>query len=121
MTDQTTLRLAREAIAITADNGGGTFEARTLIPLEPAFGFAVGVGGVVVSPMTADSLAWLASRVAGEYMTTYVGTWLDDEGRCHLDAVEYFAPDRRDAAIARGAECGQQAIFDFGAKEVIYL
>ena len=122
MTDRVLLRQAAEVIATTAMYGGGTFEGRTLLRFNPDSGFAVGIGGITIDARqaTVEAIAWLAPRVAGEYMTPYVGTWLQGDV-LHIDAVRYFGADRYLDAIAEGEAAGQQAIYDFTDRKEIYL
>lgn len=117
--------LAHEAanvLALTVENGGCTFEGKTLLVHTWDSGFAVGLGGVALpeAQATPEAIAWLARRVSGEFMTTYCGTWLKD-GIVHLDAVRYFAPENYLGALAAGEEAGQQAIYDFAARKDITL
>ena len=111
-----------EAMAYTVDRGGGTFHAETCIPFEPIAGYAVAVGGVILDPAITGSFrfrnAW--KHVASEFMTLFVGTWLDGDN-LYVDAVRYFGPEWRDEAIALGREHNQLAIYDFAAGESITL
>jgi hypothetical protein len=120
--DTITLRAANAVLAATAENGGATFEGRTLLPFTPADGFAVAVGGVryPAAQLDANTLGWLAKAVTSEYETTYAGTWVEGS-TAYVDAVRYFAADKRGDAKAAGRYYGQKAIFDFGAGESIYL
>lgn len=112
--DRTLQQQAANVMALTAENGGGTFEGKTLLPFTPDSGFAVGIGGVAIKAdcATVETVAILMRAVPGEYMTTYVGTWLQGDV-LHIDAVRYFGADRYLAAIAEGEAAGQQAIYDF--------
>jgi hypothetical protein len=118
--DMTLERQAASALAFTVEHGGGTFEAKTMLLQEWKSGFVVAIGGLTIAAKdaTAEALAWLGNRVGGEYMTTYIGTWLQDEV-LYIDAVVFVAD--RDRAIALGQEHGQQAIYDCTAQEVITL
>lgn len=118
--DTTLERLADEAIADLAEHGGGTYEGRTLLAFTPSSGYAVGVGGFAMKAecVTADVIAFALKAVAGEYETTYAGTWLND-GLVYFDAVLYFNHLEQKRAAAAAAYFGQQAYYDFAAKESI--
>ena len=116
--DITLKRQADRAIADLVEHGGGTYEPRTLLPFEPTDGYAVGVGGVTIpeAGCTSDVLAWAARAVAGEYITSYVGTWLND-GVVYIDAVRYVKDLNRAFVIGQGAS--QRAVYGFAEKEAI--
>ena len=111
---------ANAAIALTVENGGGTFHAASLIPFTPLRGFAVGVGGVILDPEKTDGLRLLRTveALADEFETLFVGTWLDGDD-LYVDAVRYFGPDHLTDAILLGRQCQQQTIYDFATDEVI--
>jgi hypothetical protein len=113
---------AQDALANTVSDGGGTFYADTLLPAGLRQGFAVGIGGAILDPrfVDADSLATTAKRVGQEFISTYVGTWLD-ENILYVDAVEVLAPDRLHDALALARDKGQKAIFDFSTGREITL
>lgn len=110
------------AVAITAEQGGGTFYAGTLQPFTPEDGYAVGIGGAAfpAEAFTAEVAAWLLAAVAAEYRTQFVGTWLH-EGKVYIDAVRYFLPDERVKAEVVAINAGQLAIFDFATKTEVTL
>jgi hypothetical protein len=120
--DKVLERSAREALALIANNGGGTFERDTLLPFTPKVGYAVGLGGVKLpaAVVEAETLTWISRVVAGEHGTSYWGAWVDGNV-IHFDAVQYFGPERRSAALLAGYQHDQQAIYDFAAGESIYL
>jgi len=120
--DTTTTQQATTIVADLANDGGGTYETATLIPFKPEVGFAVGIGGVryPASLFTPGVAAWLLRAVGQEYETSFVGTWLDNETVC-VDAVRYFAGSNRKDALLAGYQAGQDAIYDFGMSESIYL
>lgn len=120
--DRITTPLAQDVLARTVENGGDTFEARTLLPQTWAAGYAVALGGATIkaTEATPAAIAWIAKAVAGEFETTYAGTWLDGDRLC-IDAVRYFAPDNRERAIEAGRAAGQKAIYDFGTGGDIVL
>lgn len=103
-----------------AENGGGTFDAATLAPFSPADGYAVGmaIGTVAYQPIAAQ-LTDTMIRVAREWDASYVGAWIDDDGRAAIDPVIYVRD--RDRAIALGRANRQRAIWDFAAGAVIPL
>src|SRR6185503_5805813 len=111
--DTTTERLAEEAIRTIHKTGGVTLEGRTLLPQEWAKGYMVGIGGIALDVRDLDSavaLAWLARRVAGEYMTAYVGFWVENDV-LYVDGVTYVADLVSAEALARNH--GQKAIYDW--------
>lgn len=110
----------RDIVSATAANGGGTFEAGTLLPFEPTDGYAVAIASVArLSVHTpAAQLVDTARRVAQEYGSSFVGTWVH-EGYVYVDPVQYVRD--RERAIRIGREHGQQAIYSFGDQEVITL
>jgi hypothetical protein len=120
--DTITLRAANAVLAATVENGGATFDGRTLLPFTPSDGYAVAVGGTRYpeAGFDANVLSWMAKAVSSEYETTYAGTWVEGT-TVFIDAVKYFAADRRADALAAGRYYGQKAIFDFAAGESIYL
>lgn len=110
-----------QVIAYTAEHGGGTFEQGTFLPFEPKSGYAVAIGGARVSAEAdLQVVRMLLHVVPQEYEASFVGTWLEG-GTLFIDAVRYFAADRREAALLAGYQAGQQAIYDFAAGESIYL
>lgn len=118
--DRTTERPAQEIVSDLVTKGGGTYERSTLLPFEPADGYAVGIGGIKlpVAQVTADSVAWALRNVGSEFDTVLVGTW-ESGGYVHFDAVRYFAAHRKEAALTLGWQRGQQAIYDFGGKVAV--
>lgn len=109
-----------------AANGGGTYERETLVPFAPRDGFAVGIGGITMpfDGLTAEQAAWAIGKVAGEYSSRFVGTWLDN-GIVSFDAVIYFGLNgsTRDGALSdagrQAARYGQKAVYDFATGESI--
>lgn len=120
--DRTTERAAQRVLADLVQDGGGTYEAKTFLPFKPATGFAVGIGGLhlPVASVTAEVVVWASKAAAGEYETSFFGTWLKD-GAVYFDAVRYFAGDQRRDALLAGYQAGQEAIYDFGMADVITL
>lgn len=96
-----------------AESGGGTYEYGTLLPFRPKDGYAIGIGGAAVKADISDeSLALLLRGVAGEYITAYVGTWIDPwSGVLYIDAVEYTRDIERAYELARAN--GQLAFYGF--------
>jgi hypothetical protein len=120
--DRTLERQANIGLADLAQDGGGTYQAGTLLKVVWPVGYVVGIGGVALPAANVDAatFVWAARMAATEYNGSFVGTWLD-EGRVYFDAVEYFGADRREDAIQRGIALGQKAIYDFGAQADIIL
>ena len=107
-------------VAYTAQHGGGTFEAGTYLPFAPEYGFAVALGGVKMAAQdaTIEALARWLPRVANEWNTSFVGTWLRDN-ILHVDAVVYIRDLTFALQVAR--EHRQLAIYDFATKASITL
>lgn len=118
--DSTIANAAATVLTDLADKGGGTYEAKTLIPFRPESGYAVGVGGIHLPAhdTTVEAIEWALRAVAGEYSTSFVGTWLD-KGIVYFDAVMYFRDF--DSATLQGRLSGQQAIYDFANGEAVAL
>jgi len=118
--DQTFGQACADVLTDLAMNGGGTYEAKTLIPFTPCHGWAVGQAGIHLPArdVTVATIAWATKAVSSEYETSFVGTWLDG-GVVYFDAVHYVvAVDR---ATSLGIEYGQKAIFDFARQEAVTL
>lgn len=113
-----------KVLADLANDSGGTYQAGTFLPQTWDSGFAVATERGLSLPaewMTPSMLAWAIRQVSRENPgTSFVGTWLD-KGVVFVDAVVYYAADRREAAIAAGRAAGQVAIYDFGEKASIIL
>lgn len=120
--DHITRKAIDEVMADLANDGGGTYQAGTFLPFRPESGFAVAIGGVTLPAVacTEESLRWALWAVGSEFMTSFVGTWLN-EGTVYVDGVTYFNGSRRDDAIDAGREHGQLAIYDYATKEAISL
>ena len=117
--DRTLEAAAQQAMADLANSGGGTYEAGTFLPFKPENGYAVGIGGIAMKATNvqhADTMAWLMKNVAGEYMTAYVGTWLD-EGVVYVDGVVFCRDINYARTMAREHE--QKAFYGFAEKESI--
>lgn len=98
--------------ARTADRGGGTFDALTLLPFEPVDGYAVALcPGTAATTRAATGLRAVARMVAQEWGSAFVGTWLAADGRVHVDPVEYVRD--RSRALRLGRERRQEAIYSF--------
>ncbi len=104
------------------NKGGGTYQAGSLTPFTPSYGYAVGIGGVTlpVGGVDSESLSWAIGQVASEFRPAYIGTWLDD-GVVYIDAVMYFRPERLPEALNTAYQAGQLAIFDFGTQSSILV
>lgn len=107
-----------DMLASTVENGGGTYEVGTYLPFTPADGFAVGIGGIEVaaSAVSVETLRKWVKQVAGEWMTSYVGTWLFGDS-LHIDGVVYVRDE--DIARAIAIKQGQQAIWSFAGRSVV--
>lgn len=113
---------AADILAATVQDGGITYEARTLIPFRPVDGYAVGIAGAKLDKRdaTVQSIAYLSVRLAQEHGTTYAGTWMPPSGVfVYVDAVEYFGEYRMVAAMERARAAGQEAMYDFRAGKSI--
>lgn len=108
------MNAAQDALVTTVENGGGTFYADTLLPLELQRGYAVAYGGVTLDPakVDAETLRQWARRVSQEWDASLVGTWLEG-GVLYVDAVRIFSFDRFTQAVQFGVDNGQLAIYDF--------
>jgi hypothetical protein len=101
----------------TLANGGGTFDALTLAPFDPDHGYCVGT-----APSTAayvrdiGMIDRVARIIAGEWRSTFVGTWIND-GIVHVDPVTYTVD--RDYALSLARKYGQIAIYDCAARATI--
>jgi hypothetical protein len=114
------------AAQYTIENGGGTFRASDLTPVNPTSGYAVAVvrGSAVTLPVR-DSLdlltriTWaIEDQVQGVYGAEYIGTWIDN-GIVHIDPV-VILPDYGSAVIV-GRAFGQDSIYSFLTGRVISL
>lgn len=103
----------------TRMDGGGTFNPRTgeSVPLDS--GYVVGgLQDTLVSPLTwgelQDNIATFIQRMPRSIVSLdyhhYLGTWVDDEGRCHIDASQVI--ENLGAAVSLAQERGEQAIWD---------
>lgn len=113
--------MTTETIAVyTLEHGGGTFEAGTGLPFEPAEGYAVAMAAGTQAWVTDPAdLPDVARLVAQEWDASFVGTWVAPDRRIHVDPVQYVRD--LDRALAIGRENGQLAIYSFTTKEVIDL
>lgn len=120
--DRTQEQAASRVIADLVENGGGTYEQGTLLPFRPTSGYAVGIGGIHLpaTAVTPEAVVWAMKAAASEYATYYVGTWLND-AVVYFDAVLYFGPERREAAMQAGRDAGQMAIYSFAETEALTL
>jgi hypothetical protein len=107
-----------DVVAITINDGGGTFEAGTGLRFAPDQGYAVALcRGTYAFATRADDLATLGHRVAQEFGASYFGTWIDDKDVIHVDPVAYIVD--RGRAIALAIDNEQLAIYSFGDRTVI--
>lgn len=112
----------------TIANGGGTFDSRTRLPFTPSHGFAVGVcEGTAAKLVDVFGIEEAVKRIAEEFLTPYVGTWVEPDGSIDIDPVRWIADPLGDDALAfrtavqLGRAFGQKAIYGFAKKEVITL
>ncbi len=104
-------------------DGGGTFSAVDLSPIQPSSGYAVGVefGTAITLPDTADEfeIVLALESIAQGYAprgARAVGAWIDG-GRIHIDPV-IITPTLHDAMrIAR--EYGQSAVYNFSTGSAV--
>lgn len=111
---------------LTVTNGGGTFRRDTLEPFTPpdgyAVGSAVGDGAVITDP---HQLARTVRRVGEEFESTYVGTWVRDDGNVVVDPITYVRDAAGDdvlalpRALTLARRTHQEAIYSFAQKAVI--
>lgn len=114
------MKTIQTVAAYTAEHGGGTFEAGTLLPFEPTRGYAVGLAdGTAATTRNAADLDRAAKAVASEWVASFVGTWLAEDGSVHVDPVAYIID--RESAERLARENHQIAIYDYAAGESIEL
>jgi hypothetical protein len=103
----------------TAEHGGGTFDARTFEPVEPASGYAVGLAqGTAAYVWWPKDVDRFAKRVARMWNAPYVGTWHDPAtGWVEVDPVVIVADYAEAMSLARLN--GQKAIYSFATREAI--
>lgn len=112
------------AAVYTLHNGGGTFRASDLAPVNPTSGYAVAViRGTAISLVGLSAVNYAAIErgivaVRDTFKTPYVGTWLD-RGTVHIDPV-VILPDYGSAVIV-GRAFGQEAIWSFLTGRAIVL
>lgn len=100
-----------------AANGGGTYDAVSLVPFTPSDGFAVGVGGLTlhmpaVTVAEAGDIEGIMRDLGAGMSVSYVGTWLQGE-TLHLDGVVYFPEDDRQGAARCAIMMSQRAFYGF--------
>lgn len=101
-------------IRYTDQHGGGTFDSRTLAPVELPDGYAVALGPGTAAVLNGSrrALRLAVEGVRRAYPDApYIGTWRDAEGVIHLDPVVVL-PDRA-SALALGRALGQLAVWSF--------
>lgn len=83
-------------------------------------GYAVGMAdGTAATTRDATDLDRLARHIAKEWYSSFVGTWLDDDGSVHVDPVVYVID--RESAESLARDNHQIAIYDYAAGESIEL
>ncbi len=113
------------AAALTLANGGGTFDAATLEPVDLTSGYAVAIENFGKGNGALASQSYVAERLrkaAGYgYATGYIGTWVKvnsvGNSIVFIDRVVVL-PDLESALILARA-LHQLAIFDFAKMEDI--
>lgn len=121
---------ADKVIAYTERHGGGTFWPwGTAADLGKTGGFLV--GGIVPSfvfawgeetPVVRRHIKAFANAHAATFKRNasyYLGTWVDDDNRCHLDVSEQVYSKYQ--AIVLGLSRGELAIWDVAAGKEIDL
>lgn len=109
----------------TLANRGGTFDAVTLEPVNPASGYAVAIGhiGSNGALLTRDSLYDRLNRTVLDLRAPYVGTWVDTNrfgnDVAYVDHV-VILPDRESALILARA-FRELAIWDFSTSTEVRL
>lgn len=109
--------LIDDAAERTIENGGGTFRADSLEPVNPTTGYAVAIGGETIelaherggdTRQAVHNLIWRVRDL--NQNAPYIGTWIDG-GIAYIDAV-LILPDLASAYIVARA-FDQKAIWDF--------
>ena len=111
---------AQNIIADTVQNGGGTYDAITYEPYDPADGFAVAIGGarIPADRVTPRLVSKAIALLRQEFGTELVGTWLDGD-IVYIDAVRHIYDVGE--AKALGREHHQLSIYNFATEEVVWL
>lgn len=111
------------AAEYTIANGGGTFDARTLLSVKPTQGYAVAlVSGTFlkVGPHEGGTghfsrVEFIAAAIRSVRLAypdaPYIGTWVADDGTTHVDPVVILYA--LDDAVRVGRALGQDAIYAF--------
>jgi hypothetical protein len=108
--------------SLTKERGGMTVKVSDypdsiVIPLK---GYAVGaISGTfsLADESDFDSAIDTTIKMCGTLGAEYLGTWVDPDGRIHIDPVHVFAS--RDYAMGYAAANNQEAIYDlFNSKEI---
>jgi hypothetical protein len=109
------------AARATVQDGGGTFDARTLAPVAPTEGYAVGLGDgskVLANSTAADIAVVIYRAVQANKSAPYVGTWIDD-AVIYIDPVVILQSLQDALTLARAL--GEKAIYSFATGESVTL
>lgn len=113
-----------DAAQYTVENGGGTFRASDLTPVNPNSGYAVGIhhGGSAVKfslignhNLYGRIQARIVEVTVRYPLAPFIGTWIDDDQTLHIDPVLILI--NPDDAVTLGRAMGQLAIYDFETRE----
>ena len=103
-------------------NGGATIAARTLTPITPKRGYAVGAttDTAIRLPITATDtdIAQALFLIWVQYGTRHLGAWVDGD-TIHLDPTT-IVRSKRDA-LALGRENRQMAIYNLATHQTITI
>lgn len=109
-------------VRVTLGMGGATIDTRTMRPVNPRAGYAVGMADGTAATVRADAselvLRRAIRRVAREYGAEYVGTWHTGD-TIAIDPVA-IVPTKR-TAIMLGRRARQEAIYGFRSARTIYV
>ena len=109
-----TLYAYDDILTYTLAHGGGTFDSRTLQPVELTAGYAVALAtgtAALVDDVRTGLYPALDNVRRSHPDAPYIGTWRDPDGVVHIDPV-VIIPDRA-SALTLGRALGQLAVWSF--------
>jgi hypothetical protein len=108
-------------------DGGFTINPTDLEPVK--CGFAIGLGRAGGTCVIAETVAGRQAACEAAYdenlplllgdPRVMLGGWVDEAGRAHLEPSAVYGD--REEAIRMGRMLGEEAIYDLGAGETIYV